>query len=370
MRSLHLMIKPASGLCNMRCHYCFYADETSKRETASYGLMSRDTLSAVLEHALAAVTQECTIAFQGGEPTLAGLDFFRYAVAEAKRKNKNQARLHFALQTNGLLIDPQWAAFFAENHFLVGVSLDGTKEVHDRNRVDAAGRGTFGRVTHAIETLEQFGVDYNILTVVTQNTVRAYRSIHGFFRKKGYHYQQFIPCLDPLGEERGGSAWSLTPELFETYLKTAFDLWYQEAMAGRKQYHRYFDNLLCMLNGQLPEACGMLGHCTMQYVIEADGSVYPCDFYMLDGYCIGNLTEDTLEAVDARRKELGFLEQSLPVEEKCRACRWFPLCRGGCRRDRDYFEKGIGLNYFCPAYQGFFEYAYPRLERLCRMMAR
>ena len=263
MRSLHLMIKPASGLCNMRCHYCFYADETSKRETASYGLMSRDTLSAVLEHALAAVTQECTIAFQGGEPTLAGLDFFRYAVAEAKRKNKNQVRLHFALQTNGLLIDAQWAAFFAENHFLVGVSLDGTKEVHDRNRVDAAGRGTFGRVTHAIETLEQFGVDYNILTVVTQNTVRAYRSIHGFFRKKGYHYQQFIPCLDPLGEERGGSAWSLTPELFETYLKTAFDLWYQEAMAGRKQYHRYFDNLLCMLNGQLPEECWGTAPCSM-----------------------------------------------------------------------------------------------------------
>lgn len=199
------------------------------------------------------------------------------------------------------------------------------------------GGGTFGRVTHAIETLEQFGVDYNILTVVTQNTVRAYRSIHGFFRKKGYHYQQFIPCLDPLGEERGGSAWSLTPELFETYLKTAFDLWYQEAMAGRKQYHRYFDNLLCMLNGQLPEACGMLGHCTMQYVIEADGSVYPCDFYMLDGYCIGKLTEDTLEAVDARRKELGFLEQSLPVEEKCRVCRWFPLCRGGCRQGQRLF---------------------------------
>lgn len=214
MRSVHLLIKPASGMCNMRCQYCFYADETSKRETPNYGIMSRQTISAVLEHALEAVDAECTIAFQGGEPTLAGLDFFRFAVAEAKEKNRNYARLHFAIQTNGLAIDNDWAAFFAENHFLVGVSLDGTKEVHDCNRIDAARKGTFGRVVHAIEIMERHGVDYNILTVITKNTVRSYRAIHSFFKKKGFRYQQFIPCLDPLEEERGGKNWSLTPEFF------------------------------------------------------------------------------------------------------------------------------------------------------------
>lgn len=368
MHSIHLLIKPASGLCNMRCRYCFYADETSKRGTSCYGLMTRQTLSAVLDHALASVTRSCTIAFQGGEPTLAGLDFFRYAVAEAKAKNRNHVRLHFALQTNGLILDEAWAAFFAENHFLVGISLDGTREVHDCNRIDAAGKGTFGRVMHAIELLEQYHVEYNILTVITKNTVRSYRAIHNFFRKKGLRYQQFIPCLDPLGEERGGENWSLTPELYAKYLKTAFDLWYQDAMAGDKQYHRYFDNLLCMLNGQPPEACGMSGHCGMQYVIEADGSVFPCDFYMLDAYCIGNLTVDTVEQVDQRRRDIGFLEQSLPVEPECTRCQWYALCRGGCRRDRDLFEKGIGLNYFCPAYQEFFSYAYPRLVQLYRML--
>lgn len=368
MRSVHLLIKPASGMCNMRCQYCFYADETSKRETPNYGIMSRQTISAVLEHALEAADAECTIAFQGGEPTLAGLDFFRFAVAEAKEKNRNYARLHFAIQTNGLAIDDDWAAFFAENHFLVGVSLDGTKEVHDCNRIDAARKGTFGRVVHAIEIMERHGVDYNILTVITKNTVRSYRAIHSFFKKKGFRYQQFIPCLDPLEEERGGKNWSLTPELFEKYLKQSFDLWYEEAMAGDKQYHRYFDNLLCMLDGQPPEACGMAGRCGLQYVVEADGSTYPCDFYMLDAYRIGNLAEDTIEAVDARRKEIGFIEQSLPVPEDCGACRWYALCRGGCRRDRDYFEKGIGRNYYCAAYRAFFEYAYPRLVQLYRFM--
>ena len=216
--------------------------------------------------------------------------------------------------------------------------------------------------------MERHGVDYNILTVITKNTVRSYRAIHSFFKKKGFRYQQFIPCLDPLEEERGGKNWSLTPELFEKYLKQSFDLWYVEAMAGDKQYHRYFDNLLCMLDGQPPEACGMAGRCGLQYVVEADGSTYPCDFYMLDAYRIGNLAEDTIEAVDARRKEIGFIEQSLPVPEDCGACRWYALCRGGCRRDGDYFENGIGRNYYCAAYRAFFEYAYPRLVQLYRFM--
>lgn len=368
MRSVNLLIKPASGMCNMRCRYCFYADETSKRATANYGIMTPQTISAVLEHALEAATADCTIGFQGGEPTLAGLDFFRFAVASAKEKNKNHVRLHFALQTNGLAINDAWAAFFAENHFLIGVSLDGTKEIHDRNRIDAAGNGTFGRVVHAIEILERHGVDYNILTVVTKNTVRSYRAIHSFFQKKGFRYQQFIPCLDPLEEERGKENWSLTPELYGKFLKQSFDLWYAEAMAGNKQYHRYFDNLLCMLNGQPPEACGMAGICGMQYVVEADGSTYPCDFYMLDTYRIGNLAVDTIAQVDAKRKEIGFVEQSLPAADACKKCRWFTLCRGGCRRDRDYFENGIGLNYYCSAYQDFFEYAYPRLVQLYRFL--
>ena len=139
-------------------------------------------------------------------------------------------------------------------------------------------------------------------------------------------------------------------------------------MAGKKQYHGYFDNLLCMLNGQLPQACGMLGHCSMQYVVEADGSVYPCDFYMLDRYRLGNLALESIETVDRRRRELGFLEESVPTAPECGSCRWYPLCRGGCRRDRDYFEQGLGLNYFCPAYKAFFEYAYDRLCTLYRAL--
>lgn len=358
------MLKPASGLCNLRCKYCFYADETSKRDVENYGIMSIETLENILKKTLADTTSFCTIAFQGGEPTLAGLDFFKTAVAMAKKWNVNRCHIQFALQTNGTLLDEGWCRFFAENRFLVGVSLDGTKELHDQNRVDAQGNGTYKQVVHAIHLLEAHGVDFNILTVLTGSVCRSFRKVYQHYDRNGWEYQQYIPCVDPLGEERGLHPWSLTPQRYEQYLKTAFDCWYADAMAGKKKYHRYFDNLLLMLNGQPPEACGMSGRCGMQYVVEADGSVYPCDFYMLDGYRLGNLNEVSFDQLDEKRRELGFVEQSIVPDPDCLSCRWKHLCRGGCRRDRDYFEQGLGKNYYCTAYQAFFEYAYPRLQQL------
>ena len=368
MGPMSVMLKPASGMCNMRCRYCFYADEAEKRTTASYGIMSLETLEAVLKQVLSASAQSCTILFQGGEPTLAGLPFFEEAVRLSQQLNRNGCRISFALQTNGLLIDEEWCRFLAENRFLVGVSLDGTKDIHDANRVDASGNGTYSRVMRALQLLGNYKVDTNILTVITSGTAQNYQKIYNFYARNGYTYQQYIPCLDPLGEERGQRSWSLTPARFEMYLKTAFDCWYRDAVAGRRKYHRYFDNLLMMLHGQPPETCGMLGQCGRQYVVEADGGVYPCDFYMLDQYLLGNLRTDTIAQIDRRRRELGFIQESAAMAEECLACQWRSLCRGGCRRDRDYFAAGLQKNYYCAAYRGFFPYAYPRLVEVYRRL--
>lgn len=367
-RALHVMLKPASGLCNLRCRYCFYADETAKREVGNRGIMSVPTLENVLRKALAECSGELTMAFQGGEPTLAGLAFFEQAVTLAKKHNAHRCRINWAIQTNATLLDRDWCRFFAQNGFLVGVSLDGDKAHHDANRLDAEGRGSYNRVMQGIRMLEKYGVDFNILTVLTSGTCRGFRRIYHFYQKNGWDFQQYIPCLDPLGEKRGGYPWSLTPERYAQYLKTAFDCWYEDAMSGHKKYHRYFDNLLILLDGRPPEACGMGGVCGMQYVVEADGAVYPCDFYMLDQYRLGNLNTDSFDALDLRRKELEWVEKSREQPENCMACRWYALCRGGCRRDRDYFEQGLGDNYFCAAYREFFPYAYPRLEQVYRMM--
>ena len=368
MPPVTVMIKPASGLCNMRCRYCFYADEAAKRETASYGLMSPETLEAVLRRVLSFAEGECTLAFQGGEPTLAGLPFFQRVVELGESLNVHRVRLHYAIQTNGYVLDDDWCAFFARNHFLVGLSLDGPKDLHDRNRLDAQGRGTFQRVMRSAALLAKHGADFNILTVVTSETARHIRSVYQFFARSGFGYQQYIPCLDPLGEVRGGHDYSLSPERFGQYLKDLFDCWYRDMAVGRPCYTRYFDHLVGMLMGQRPEACGMAGVCGRQYVVEADGGVYPCDFYMLDAYRLGSFVTDSFEQIEARREEIGFLQASAVVHEDCRRCKWGPLCRGGCRRDRDYGGDVLGKNYYCAAYQAFFDYAYPRLAALARQM--
>ncbi|MCI8517928.1 MAG: anaerobic sulfatase maturase [Hungatella sp.] len=368
MPQLTILIKPASGNCNMRCRYCFYADEQEHREVSSHGIMKRDTMHAIVDRALEFADGICTIAFQGGEPTLAGLDFYRdLAEYIGGRPNPKKIRFHFAIQTNGYCVDEEWARFWAENRYLVGVSLDGPKDLHDRYRKDAAGKGTFNRIMASIRLLERYHVDYNILTVVTAATARNGQKLYNFFRKNNMHYQQYIECLDPIGEVPGGQEYSLTPEKYEAFLKGLFDAWYLDAKQGHPAYNRYFENLLMIIDGQVPESCNMRGVCGNQWVIEADGSTYPCDFYALDQWLLGNIKEDSFEKMDERREELGFVTWSARVHEDCRDCKWFGLCRGGCRRNREPVTcDSTGRNYFCSAYKGFFEYAYPRLAEVYR----
>ena len=367
---IHLLIKPASGNCNMRCKYCFYADITEKREVPSFGMMTEETLEVIVKKALESGAPEVTFAFQGGEPTLVGLPFYRKLMELEKQYNTENVVVHNAIQTNGMLMDAEWAQFFAENHFLVGLSMDGTAVVNDLHRVDAKGDGTHKRLMQVVKLFKEHKVEFNILTVVSAKVAKEIRSIYAFYKRSGLPYQQYIPCLDPFGEERGGYAYSLTPKLYEKFLKDLFDLWFDDVVHGVFIYNRYFENLVGMLLGQPPEACGMLGFCSRQNVIEADGGVYPCDFYVLDEYRIGNLVTDTWEQIEEKRREIGFIERSKVMHEACGSCKWKPLCRGGCRRDREPMQgDGMSLNYFCSAYKGFFEYAYPRLEHLARGIA-
>lgn len=369
MPALSLLIKPASGNCNMRCRYCFYADELDNREIRSYGKMSVDTMHTIVEKAMEYGDYECTIAFQGGEPTLAGLDFYRDLVAYVTaHENPKKLKIHYALQTNGYLINEEWAAFLGENHFLVGVSLDGIKEIHDRYRLDAAGKGTYQRVISAIRLLEKHQVEYNILTVVTAATARNGQKIYNYFKKNHFGYQQYIECLDPIGEEPGQHEYSLTPEKYGEFLKSMFDAWYLDMRSGTYVYNRYFENLMMIMAGQQPESCNMRGVCGKQWVFEADGSVYPCDFYALDQWRLGNIQENSFEEMDEKRDGLGFIQWSMRQQEDCQKCRWFGLCRNGCRRNREpVTAEHTNRNYFCKSYQMFFEYAYPRLEEIYQL---
>lgn len=363
MKSINLLIKPASGSCNMRCSYCFYGDELNKRECSTRGMMSVETAENIIRRALEYVDGSCTFAFQGGEPMLRGLPFFREFTDTVKRLAPERKNIQYAIQTNGLLIDGEWADFLRENGFLVGLSLDGTAELHNLNRVDAQGKGTHSRTMKAARLLESRGVPFNVLTVVNSRIAKSIASVYGFYRKNGLLYQQYIPCLDPIFEERGGNSYSLTPELFGDFLIRLFDLWYDDRINGRFVYVHYFESLAGQLLGRAPNSCGMMGVCSSQNVIEADGSVYPCDFYALDEYLIGNVNTDSFDDMDVKRRP--FLEDSLKGLEKCRACRYGYICHGGCRRDRQGVSS-IGENYLCAGYMKFFDHALPKLVQLLR----
>lgn len=369
MPPINLLIKPASGNCNLRCKYCFYTDVMENRTTQDYGVMTEDTLETIVKKAIQQSEGTCTIAFQGGEPTLVGLDFYKTLIKYQNKYKKYNLTINNAIQTNGIIIDEEWAKFFGENKFLVGLSLDGYEYIHDNLRIDSKKAGTFNRVIKTAKLFDKYNVEYNILTVVTADVAKNINKIYKFFKANNFRYMQFIPCLDPLYEERGRYDHSLTPELYGEFLKTLFDVWYKDVKKGEFVYVRYFENLLQMMLGQYPEACGMLGRCTNQYVIEADGSVYPCDFYVLDEYRIGNLITDSFGEIEQKREEIGFIEPSLYKDTECKKCKWHNLCYGGCRRDREPIQNNkASRNYFCSAYKEFFEYTFSRLQEVARMI--
>ena len=356
MNSLSLLIKPSSGDCNVRCRYCFYHDEQCNRETFSYGFMSEETLEILIQKALESAKGECSFGFQGGEPTLSGLPFFRKAVELQKKYNVHHTRISNAIQTNGLLIDDEWAEFLAENHFLVGLSLDGTKDIHDANRIDPAGKGTYAKVLRAAQILKNHGVYFNILTVITGKTADSITKIYNFYRRSGFLYQQYIPCLDPMGEGHGNSPYALTPEQYGSFLIRLFRLWYRDLQNGCQPFIRTFENYVALAAGYQAEVCEQRGLCGIQYVVEADGSVYPCDFYMLDEYRLGNFNQDFLETIDKKREEIGFISRSRNISEDCMSCPHYKLCRGGCQRNRDPEpESGRYRNYLCQGYRRFFD---------------
>ena len=371
MPNISMLIKPASSNCDLRCKYCFYHSIAENRIIQSYGIMSIDTLECIVKKALDYSDNMCTFAFQGGEPTIAGIDFYKKLIEFVKLYNKKNVTVNFSLQTNGILINDEWARFLAENNFLVGVSLDGPKDIHNAHRIDTNNNGTFNKVMKAIELFNKFKVQYNIVYVVTALSARYANKIYNLFKKNNFRYIQFIPCLDPINEKRGKHPYSLKPLDFEKFLRLTFDLWYEDFIKGDYVSVRYFDNLVGIIQGHAPEACGMSGRCQVQCVIEADGGVYPCDFYAIDKWNMGNINDREIEDILSCETAKDFVKVSLPVAQECKECNWVSICRGGCRRERENFqEEVIDLNYYCTAYREFFNYAYTRLENVAKIASR
>ena len=368
-RPLSLLIKPASGRCNLNCRYCFYRAELGAREKADRGLMSVETADALIGSAVGAAKDTLHVSFQGGEPTLWGLDRFRdfseKLIGRAK-ENDPKLKVSFSIQTNGVLCasDGRWAGFFAENDWLVGLSLDGNKPLHDLNRVDMSDSGSYETVRKAADSFAAAGVKYNILTVVTDALAKKPREIYNEYKNNGWDWMQFIPCIS-------NGAESLSPRRWSRFLCVLFDCWYADIAAylsGRSRRRvsvRRFDDLIRAAAGQTPEECGSRGWCSLQFVVEADGDVYPCDFYCLDQYRLGAISEG-IPALAGSENGKSFLRDGAPaLKEECRSCPALVYCRGGCRRYRG--EDGGYV--FCEAEKELARYAGDRIKALAGYLA-
>lgn len=371
MPPINILIKPASSACNMACRYCFYRDVAEHRAQAFEGMLSLEDMERVIRAGMEYAEHICSFAFQGGEPTLAGLDFYRRVVELQSKYARPGVEIRNAIQTNGLLIDEAWAKFFAEHHFLVGLSLDGPADLHNLNRVDAADDGTFNRVLRAAQLMEKHGVEFNILCVVTGRNARAVEKIYRFYRRQGFRWLQFIPCLEPMEQQRGEEKYHLSAEGYGDFLIRLFDLWYDDLRHGEYVSIRHLDNWLSILLGDRPEACNMAGQCSVQFVVEGDGGVYPCDFYVLDEWRMGTVGETSFAEMQQGEVARRFVEASLRVPEQCRACRWYGLCRNGCRRDRLVLPDGaIDQTCYCAAYRKFFTQREGKLMDAVRLICR
>jgi uncharacterized protein len=368
MKRLSLLIKPASSLCNMRCRYCFYADVGAHRTLPSYGVMKIETARRIIDNTLRDLRggDQVTFAFQGGEPTLAGLAWFEDFTAHVSRVRGKDVSVSYAFQTNGLLLDQDWAAFFRKNSFLVGLSLDGLKGLHDKNRLDAEGRGSWEKVMGAKRILDENQVDYNILCVLTNELAGESERVWAFVLREKINYIQFIPCLEglPDGSSSGGIAGvqGLRPPRFAQFYSRLFFLWLGELEKGHYVSVKFFDDTANYFFKGIVSSCGVNGRCSPQFVVEADGGVYPCDFYVLDSFKTGNLDRQGLEEIFDSPAARNFLEAGAAgdsTDRFCGGCRYHNLCRGGCKRMRRAMYHG-GEGEFC-GYRAFLDKCLTRL---------
>lgn len=355
-------------MCNMRCRYCFYADVTRSRDVANRGMMSPEILETVVERALSETESTCCFAFQGGEPTLAGLHFFRALIDFEKKHNQKNIQILHALQTNGLTLDDAWGEFLCDNAFLVGLSIDAERQIHDSLRRDHADRDTHRRSLDAARLLERHKVNFNILSVLTRRLASHPNKVYNFYKNRGFRHIQFIPCLDDLNNANDdGHDWSLDAKTYGMFLCRVFDLWFQDLVRGEYVSVRTFDNYVHMLAGRPPENCAMAGQCVPYALIEGDGSVYPCDFYALDSYCLGNVRENSFAEMLSGSAAEAFAAPSYEPHPDCLACEYGFICRGGCRRDREPIINGrLSRNKYCDSYRVFFSHALPRLREVAR----
>ncbi len=356
-----LLIKPASAVCNLDCAYCFYLDrDADPYKDLPARIMADDTLELLVDSFLFYSYPASTFAFQGGEPTLAGLRFFQKLVDLQQRLGRNGQSVSNALQTNGVLLDKDWCQLFRQYNFLIGISIDGPEEVNDLYRFNKAGHGTWKKVMQGIEVMQKERVEFNVLCVLSQSNVHKAKEIYRFYRSIGVEHIQFIPLAE-FNPDGSPMQFTITPEEYGRFLCEIFDLWWPER---RKVRVRFFDNLAEALAGQKPGSCTMHETCDSYVVVEYNGDIYPCDFFVEKDWKLGNINIDSFPEIARRQKRYSFAVKKTLAHPECQVCEYQAICHGGCPKTRHGPHRRFDdLDYFCQAYKMIFAKAVGPLRK-------
>ncbi len=358
-----LLVKPAGPDCNLACAYCFYLPKQALFSSQKVHRMGEPVLENLIRQAMEQSKDQITFGWQGGEPTLMGLNFFEKAVEFQKRFHQGQV-IGNGFQTNGILINQDWANFFANHKFLIGLSLDGPEHIHNQYRRMPAGSGSWSKVTDSAKLMLDAGVEVNALSVVSDYSSRFAEEIYQFHKQLGLKYMQFIPCLEPDLQDPGKPAsFSVLAENLGEFLGKIFDLWIADFKNGVPTTSiRFFDSLFFQYVGLEPPECTLQKECGTYLVVEHNGGVYSCDFFVEPDCLLGNLEQDRLIDLLNSPDQAGFGKRKAGLSEDCRRCQWLKYCSGGCPKER----MGGKNNLLCPAYKIFFEHSDETFKALAR----
>ena len=382
--AFNIMLKPAGSLCNLDCNYCYYLDKAE-----IYGgrepVMSEEMLEKVVrEYILANDVPEVTFNWHGGEPLVLGIDFYRKAM-EFEEKYADGKVIHNTIQTNGTLLDRNWTEFFRKYSFLVGISLDGPKDVHDRYRKDKGGRPTFDKVLHGVGLLYSGGVEFNTMSTVNKASEGRGLEVYQFLKSIGSRYMQFMPVVehvkyprnaagkpvkgarpfivDPKEPDAAIAPWSVSDIGFGKFLCDIFDYWVRNDVG--RYYVNQFDATLANWYGTQPGTCVYAQTCGGNAVIEHNGDLYPCDHFVYGKYLLGNISEHPIKEMMTSDAQIRFgIDKRNTLPGRCRRCEWVFACNGECPKHRfNTTEAGeTGLNALCAGYRKFFSHVAPYMD--------
>lgn len=373
-RPFHILSKPIGPLCNLDCEYCFYLDKTDYYPETKQFDMGDTTLEAHVKNYIESQPVGCrevTFGWQGGEPTLRGLDFFRQAVALQQKYARPGMKIINTLQTNGVLINDNWAAFLKQHEFLVGISIDGDEELHDHYRKTRSGKGSYRQVVQGLQMLQKHQVDTNVLTVIQNHNGDHGKRVYRHLKQLGVRFIQFIPIVEP-EKGKGVSERSVSPVQFGQFMVDVFEEWRKGDIG--KVYVSHFDNALGMHLGMPSSICVHAPQCGENLVVEHNGDVYSCDHFVYPEFKLGNINQrDYPDLIETPIQQQFSTRKPIGSQTHCQRCDQRSLCHGACPAQRidENGELSISAkHYLCEGYYQLFSHLRPYLDAMGRCLQR